>query len=54
MAFSTNSPSIEGVREDVTDIILNEALARANHAEGPKRMRLQATSSRWEVTAAQD
>ncbi len=35
--------SIEGVREDVTDIILNiKALAVRMHAEGPKRMRLSA------------
>lgn len=35
--------SIEGVREDVTDIILNiKAIAVRMHAEGPKRMRLSA------------
>ena len=35
--------SIEGVREDVTNIILNiKALAVRMHAEGPKKMRLQA------------
>lgn len=35
--------SIEGVREDVTDIILNiKALAVRMHAEGPKKMRLSA------------
>ncbi len=45
--------SIEGVREDVTDIILNvKALAVRMHAEGPKKMRLQATGP-CEVTAAQ-
>ncbi len=45
--------SIEGVREDVTDIILNvKALAVRMHAEGPKRMRLHATGP-MEVTAAQ-
>jgi DNA-directed RNA polymerase subunit alpha len=45
--------SIEGVREDVTDIILNvKALAVRMHAEGPKRMRLAATGP-MEVTAAQ-
>ena len=45
--------SIEGVREDVTDIILNvKALAVRMHAEGPKRMRLQAVGP-MEVTAAQ-
>ena len=45
--------SIEGVREDVTDIILNvKALAVRMHAEGPKRMRLQAVGP-CEVTAAQ-
>ncbi|MCC7305581.1 MAG: DNA-directed RNA polymerase subunit alpha [Alphaproteobacteria bacterium] len=44
--------SIEGVREDVTDIILNvKALAVRMHAEGPKRMRLSATGP-CEVTAA--
>jgi DNA-directed RNA polymerase subunit alpha len=45
--------SIEGVREDVTDIILNvKALAVRMHAEGPKKMRLQAVGP-CEVTAAQ-
>ncbi|MCC6598653.1 MAG: DNA-directed RNA polymerase subunit alpha [Alphaproteobacteria bacterium] len=45
--------SIEGVREDVTDIILNiKALAVRMHAEGPKRMRLSAVGP-CEVTAAQ-
>ncbi|MGQ0526994.1 MAG: DNA-directed RNA polymerase subunit alpha [Alphaproteobacteria bacterium] len=45
--------SIEGVREDVTDIILNiKALAVRMHAEGPKKMRLSATGP-CEVTAAQ-
>ncbi|MCF8495171.1 MAG: DNA-directed RNA polymerase subunit alpha [Alphaproteobacteria bacterium] len=45
--------SIEGVREDVTDIILNiKALAIRMHAEGPKKMRLNATGP-CEVTAAQ-
>ena len=45
--------SIEGVREDVTDIILNiKALAVRMHAEGPKKMRLVA-SGPCEVTAAQ-
>lgn len=35
--------SIEGVREDVTDVILNiKALAVRMHAEGPKKMRLKA------------
>lgn len=35
--------SIEGVREDITDIILNiKALAVRMHAEGPKKMRLSA------------
>jgi DNA-directed RNA polymerase subunit alpha len=47
--FST----IEGVREDVTDIILNiKALAVRMHAEGPKKMRLVAEGP-CEVTAAQ-
>lgn len=45
--------SIEGVREDVTDIILNiKALAIRMHAEGPKKMRLHAEGP-CEVTAAQ-
>lgn len=45
--------SIEGVREDVTDIILNiKALGVRMHAEGPKRMRLAAEGP-CEVTAAQ-
>ena len=43
--------SIEGVREDVTNIILNvKAIAVAMHAEGPKKMRLSATGP-CEVTA---
>jgi DNA-directed RNA polymerase subunit alpha len=43
--------SIEGVREDVTDIILNvKAIAVRMHAEGPKKMRLQAEGP-CEVTA---
>ena len=46
--FST----IEGVREDVTNIILNiKALAVRMHAEGPKKMRLSATGP-CVVTAA--
>jgi DNA-directed RNA polymerase subunit alpha len=45
--FST----IEGVREDVTDIILNiKAIAVRMHVEGPKRMRLAAEGP-CEVTA---
>lgn len=45
--FST----IEGVREDVTDIILNiKAIAVRMHAEGPKRMRIVAEGP-CEVTA---
>jgi DNA-directed RNA polymerase subunit alpha len=45
--------SIEGVREDVTDIILNiKALSVRMHAEGPRRMRLNVTGP-CEVTAAQ-
>lgn len=45
--------SIEGVREDVTDIILNiKALAVRMHAEGPKKMRLNVEGP-CEVTAAQ-
>ncbi len=44
--------SIEGVREDVTDVILNiKALAVRMHAEGPKKMRLAATGP-CVVTAA--
>ncbi len=36
--------SIPGVREDVTDIVLNiKGLALRMHGEGPKRMRLKAT-----------
>ncbi len=47
--FST----LEGVREDVTDIILNiKALAVRMHVEGPKKMRLDAEGP-CEVTAAQ-
>jgi len=43
--------SIDGVREDVTNIILNvKALAIAMHSEGPKKMRLSATGP-CEVTA---
>src|SRR3546814_3754499 len=35
--------SIQGVREDVTDIVLNiKSLALLMHGEGPKRMRLSA------------
>ncbi|MGH1375442.1 MAG: DNA-directed RNA polymerase subunit alpha [Alphaproteobacteria bacterium] len=45
--------SVEGVREDVTDIILNlKALAVRMHAEGPRKMRLVAEGP-CEVTAAQ-
>ncbi len=43
--------SIPGVREDVTDVVLNiKSLALRMHAEGPKRMRLKAEGPR-EVTA---
>jgi DNA-directed RNA polymerase subunit alpha len=43
--------SIEGVREDVTDIILNiKAIAVRMHVEGPKKMRLSAEGP-CEVTA---
>ena len=36
--------SMEGVREDVVDIVLNiKQLALRMHAEGPKRMTLRAT-----------
>lgn len=45
--------SIPGVREDVTDIILNiKSLAVKLHAQGPKRMVLKA-SGPGEITAAQ-
>ena len=43
--------SIDGVREDVTDIVLNiKAIALRSHAEGEKRLRLKATGP-CEVTA---
>ncbi|MEQ9445114.1 MAG: DNA-directed RNA polymerase subunit alpha, partial [Rhodospirillaceae bacterium] len=45
--------SVPGVREDVTDLILNiKQIALAMHAEGPKRMSLTAKGP-GEVTAAQ-
>ena len=45
--------SLEGVREDVVDIVLNiKQLALRMHAEGPKRMTLRATGP-GAVTAAQ-
>ena len=45
--------SIEGVREDVVDIVLNiKQLAVRMHAEGPKRMTLRATGP-GAVTASQ-
>ncbi len=45
--------SVAGVREDVTDVILNiKALALRMHGEGPKRMTLVAKGP-GEVTAAQ-
>ncbi len=45
--------SMEGVREDVVDIVLNiKQLALRMHAEGPKRMMLRATGP-GPVTAAQ-
>ena len=45
--------SISGVREDVTDIVLNvKSLALSLYGEGPKRMGLKATGP-GEVTAAQ-
>jgi DNA-directed RNA polymerase subunit alpha len=45
--------SIQGVREDVTDIVLNiKQLALRMHSEGPKRVTLTATGP-GEVTAAQ-
>src|SRR5438045_4939305 len=43
--------SIQGVREDVTDIVLNlKSLALRMHGEGPKRMRLKSNGP-GEVTA---
>ena len=45
--------SIAGVREDVTDIVLNvKQIALRMHAEGPKRLSLKATGP-GEVTAGQ-
>ncbi len=45
--------SIPGVREDVTDIVLNlKALAIRMHSDGPKRVRLRAEGA-GEVTARQ-
>jgi len=45
--------SISGVREDVTDIVLNiKSLALSLYGEGPKRMELKATGP-GEVTAGQ-
>ena len=45
--------SLQGVREDITDIVLNvKLLALRMHGEGPKRMTL-AASGPGEVTAAQ-
>jgi DNA-directed RNA polymerase subunit alpha len=45
--------SMQGVREDVVDIVLNiKQLALRMHAEGPKRMTLRATGP-GEVTAGQ-
>jgi DNA-directed RNA polymerase subunit alpha len=45
--------SIAGVREDVTDIVLNvKSIALRMHGEGPKRMRLRADGP-GEVTAGQ-
>ena len=39
--------SIPGVREDVTDIVLNiKQLGLRMHGDGPKRMRLQAPTAR--------
>ena len=44
--------SIPGVREDVTDIVLNiKALGLRMHGEGPKRIRLKANGP-GEVTAS--
>lgn len=45
--------SIPGVREDITDIVLNiKSMALRMHSEGPKRMTLTATGP-GEVTASQ-
>ncbi len=45
--------SIPGVREDVTDVVLNvKSIALRMHGDGPKRMRLRAFGP-GEVTAAQ-
>ena len=45
--------SIPGVREDVTDVVLNiKAVALRMHGEGPKRMRLRAEGP-GELTAGQ-
>src|SRR5205085_9638411 len=45
--------SIAGVREDVTDIVLNvKQIALRMHAEGPKRLTLRAEGP-GEVTAGQ-
>src|SRR5258706_15687912 len=45
--------SIAGVREDVTDIVLNvKQIALRMHAEGPKRLSLRATGP-GEITAGQ-
>src|SRR6201990_1854177 len=45
--------SIQGVREDVTDIVLNvKQIALRMHAEGPKRLTLRADGP-GEVTAGQ-
>src|SRR3546814_9738599 len=45
--------SIPGVREDVTDVVLNvKAIALRMGGEGPKRMRLRAEGP-GEVTASQ-
>jgi len=45
--------SIQGVREDVTDVVLNvKQVALLMHGEGPKRMRLRADGP-GEVTAGQ-
>jgi len=46
-------PSIPGVREDVTDIVLNvKQIALRMHAEGPKRLTLRAEGP-GEITAGQ-
>ena len=52
MGFCTSFPPFPGVREDVTDIVLNiKAMALRMHGDGPKRMMLWPKAGRGEVTA---